>query len=136
MVVKKTPRTTKSAASPEVPADSTPNTRRPRAAAPKATGDAAAKPKTARGKRVAVPAAAPAERAPVESPISPRVPELNGQPRSGGQPPANRDAYRPVTEDDIRLRAYFLSLEHRGQGSPEYFWELAERELRQRVNRQ
>ena len=39
---------------------------------------------------------------------------------------------RVITDEDIRIRAYFLSIEHRGQGSPEYFWSLAERELRER----
>ena len=37
---------------------------------------------------------------------------------------------RVVSDEDIRVRAYFLSIEHRGQGSPEHFWHLAERELR------
>jgi hypothetical protein len=37
-----------------------------------------------------------------------------------------------VTDDDIRLRAYFLSLEHRGAGATDLdFWLLAERELRE-----
>jgi hypothetical protein len=35
-----------------------------------------------------------------------------------------------VTDDDIRLRAYFISLEHHGRGTAEDFWLLAERELR------
>jgi hypothetical protein len=42
----------------------------------------------------------------------------------------NGSAPRVVTDEDIRVRAYFLSIEHRGQGSPEYFWLLAERQLR------
>jgi len=45
-------------------------------------------------------------------------------------------APRVVTDEDIRVRAYFLSIEHRGQGSPEYFWLLAERELRRPGNSQ
>jgi hypothetical protein len=39
-----------------------------------------------------------------------------------------------VTEDDIRLRAYFLSLEHRGKGSDIDFWLIAERDLRARAH--
>jgi hypothetical protein len=35
-----------------------------------------------------------------------------------------------VTDEDIRLRAYFLSLEHRGKASDIDFWLIAERELR------
>jgi hypothetical protein len=40
---------------------------------------------------------------------------------------------RQVTDEDIRVRAYFLSLEHRGQGSDIDFWLIAERELRSRA---
>lgn len=36
-----------------------------------------------------------------------------------------------VTSEDIRVRAYFLSLEHGGEGGNLDFWLLAERELRQ-----
>jgi hypothetical protein len=72
---------------------------------------------------------APAKRAASKVPAR-RTPEasaaLNGQ---GVQPPA-----RLVTDDDIRLRAYFLSLEHRGNGSDIDFWLIAERELRPRPN--
>jgi hypothetical protein len=35
-----------------------------------------------------------------------------------------------VTDEDIRVRAYFLSLEHGGHGNNLDFWLLAERELR------
>jgi hypothetical protein len=49
-------------------------------------------------------------------------------------PPATSDTVaarrRAVTDEDIRLRAYFLSLERGGQGSAVDFWLLAERELR------
>lgn len=45
-------------------------------------------------------------------------------------------APRAISDEDIRVRAYFLSVEHRGQGSPEYFWLLAERELRPSGNAQ
>jgi hypothetical protein len=52
-------------------------------------------------------------------------PEING-----GAPPGARHA---GTDEDIRVRAYFLSLEYRGQGSDIDFWLVAERELRSRV---
>jgi hypothetical protein len=35
-----------------------------------------------------------------------------------------------VTDEEIRLRAYFLSLEHRGKAGDIDFWLIAERELR------
>ncbi len=38
-----------------------------------------------------------------------------------------------VTEDDIRVRAYYLSLEHRGHGGNLDFWLMAERQLRGKV---
>jgi hypothetical protein len=41
------------------------------------------------------------------------------------------DATTVVTDEDIRIRAYFLSLEHRARGGSEMdFWLIAERELR------
>jgi hypothetical protein len=111
VVVKKTSRTAKSPVpSAETSADSPARIGRARrpAARPAATSAAggAAKPK-ARAKRTAAAAAVEVE--------------ANGIPLV-------------VTDEDIRVRAYFLSIEHRGQGSPEYFWQLAERELRQRGN--
>ena len=36
---------------------------------------------------------------------------------------------RRVTAEDIRVRAYFLALEHGGRGGSLDFWLLAEREL-------
>ena len=128
MVSKKTSRTSKAA--PTTPAD-TPVVRsaRPRRArtAP-ATG-----PETTEAPAAPAPAAsrpAPAKRAAPKAPAR-RPPEpsaaLNGE---GVQPPP-----RLVTDDDIRLRAYFLSLEHRGNGSDIDFWLIAERELRPRLNR-
>jgi len=63
----------------------------------------------------AVPAAEPQE-APVQA-------EAAGQaaPQATG---------RVVTDEEIQVRAYFLSLEHGGAGSDVDFWLLAERELR------
>jgi len=43
-------------------------------------------------------------------------------------------APRPVSDEDVRVRAYFLSLEHRGRGNQVDFWLLAERELRSDVS--
>ena len=43
-------------------------------------------------------------------------------------------AARIVTDEEIRVRAYFLSLEYNGDGSDVDFWLLAERELRPRTN--
>ena len=40
-------------------------------------------------------------------------------------------AARVVTDEDIRVRAYFLSLEHRARGGSDIdFWLIAEQELR------
>jgi hypothetical protein len=61
------------------------------------------------------------------------APAVNGAspgPTPNGAALAAVAAPRLITDEDIRLRAYFLSLEHAGQGSPEYFWHLAERQLR------
>ena len=111
VVAKKTSRTAKSAVpAPVTPVDkaSIEGARRPRAAkfaAPKTDATLnGAKPKVSRAKRT------PAAPTTVEA-ASVMVPSA-------------------ITDEDIRVRAYFLSVEHRGQGSAEYFWHLAERELR------
>jgi hypothetical protein len=47
--------------------------------------------------------------------------------------PSVPDAVQPpvvVSDEDVRIRAYFLSLEYRGNGNDVDFWLLAERELR------
>jgi hypothetical protein len=47
--------------------------------------------------------------------------------------PSGPDAVQPpvvVSDEDIRIRAYFLSIEYRGNGNDVDFWLLAERELR------
>lgn len=115
MVVKKTSRTPKSPVPvPETPAAGTAaasRSRKPRASAKRAApavgaAPAAARPKAPRVRRVTTPVAS------VDVPVV--APAL------------------VVTDDEVRVRAYFLSIEHRGQGSPEYFWQLAERELRGR----
>ncbi len=41
------------------------------------------------------------------------------------------EVVRVVTDEDIRIRAYFLSIEHRARGGTDIdFWLIAERELR------
>ena len=129
MVSKKTSRTSKAA--PTTPAD-TPVVRsaRPRRArtAP-ATG-----PTTTEAPAAPAPAAsrpAPAKRAALEGARSPA--RQNASAALNGE--GVRHRRRLVTDDDIRLRAYFLSLEHRGNGSDIDFWLIAERELRPRLNR-
>ena len=126
VVAKKTSRTAKSA----VPESVTPvetasveGARRPRAAAksaaPKTDGAASgAKPRAPRTKRPASSTATVAV-----------APEFNGN------APATVETAlvmvpSAITDEDIRVRAYFLSIEHRGQGSPDFFWHLAERQLR------
>jgi hypothetical protein len=118
---------------------STPRQRRKHAAAtttpPEApAGRAAAKPKSPRAKRATVVVDTLKDVVLVESTLTSPAPVINGQPSTPrSEAGASADVFRAVTDDDIRVRAYFLSLEHRGQGSPEYFWQLAERELRQRA---
>jgi hypothetical protein len=48
----------------------------------------------------------------------------------GGNMPEAVPAPRVVTDEEIRVRAYFLSLEHRDSAGAVDFWLLAERELR------
>ena len=125
VVAKKTSRTAKPAVPESVPpveSASLESARRPRAAArsaaPKTDGAAVAKPKAPRAKRPASSTATAAV-----------APDFNGN------APATAEAASvmvpgTITDEDIRVRAYFLSIEHRGQGSAEYFWHLAERQLR------
>lgn len=42
---------------------------------------------------------------------------------------------RQITDEDIRIRAYFLSVEHGGRGEPMDFWLLAERQLRDQMTK-
>jgi Protein of unknown function (DUF2934) len=67
----------------------------------------------------------PARKAPARRPAKQAVAATNGD-----TPAVPRQA---VTDEDIRVRAYFLSLEHRGEGSDVDFWLIAERELRSRA---
>jgi len=74
--------------------------------APKARAKAPA----AKARRVAAPRKRPAAAAPVTGVVA---------------------AKAQVTDEDVRVRAYYLSLEHRGSHSNDVdFWLLAERELR------
>ena len=54
--------------------------------------------------------------------------------RPTGPAPAEPEAFAPqveVSDEDIRIRAYYLHLEHRGSGRSDIeLWLLAERELR------
>jgi Protein of unknown function (DUF2934) len=74
---------------------------------------------------------------PKATPPRPRATRKHASPKTPAATPvaapeAVASLPRIVTDEDIRVHAYFLSIEHRGQGSPDYFWMLAERELRQR----
>jgi hypothetical protein len=79
------------------------------------------------------PAAAPARAA--GNPAAPGAPE---QPTASASPTAAAivdaaatEVVRVVTDEDIRIRAYFLSIEHRARGGSDIdFWLIAERELR------
>lgn len=79
----------------------------------------AAAPRTPSPATTRTPVAVPTRSEPVEQAAAP-------VPASAPEPVRAR---RVVTDEDIRIRAYFLSLEHRGAGSEMDFWLLAEREL-------
>ncbi|MGE0812312.1 MAG: DUF2934 domain-containing protein [Vicinamibacterales bacterium] len=73
---------------------------------------------------------AAAAKTPTSRPAAPR-----SRTRKAARPPAPADtsaADRPlaVSDEDIRVRAYFLALEHQGRGDSRDFWLQAERELR------
>ncbi|MEZ5419849.1 MAG: DUF2934 domain-containing protein [Vicinamibacterales bacterium] len=57
------------------------------------------------------------------APVAPAVVPVDASPGDDLQ------ASRVVTHDDIRVRAYFLALEHRGRGGSLDYWLQAEREL-------
>ena len=91
----------------------------------------AAKPKPAAGStrppRAASSRTSPADASPaLEQPIAPA-------PAAAAaivEAPAS-EVVRVVTDEDIRIRAYFLSIEHRARGGTDIdFWLIAERELR------
>ena len=84
---------------------------RPRArrTAPAADAGAAAKPRARRAAQ-----AAPA----VEPTVAPTAPAAQPQ-------------RRPVSREEIQVRAYFLALEHGGQAGSLDYWLLAEQELTQ-----
>ncbi|MGE0360582.1 MAG: DUF2934 domain-containing protein [Vicinamibacterales bacterium] len=91
---------------------------------PRATARPAAA-KTPRAKRVtpAAPARVPAIAAPTANEtVSPKAP-------AAASPSATLQ--RPVTREDIQVRAYFLALENAGQGGSLDYWLAAERELLQ-----
>ncbi len=103
-------------------------------AGPSSTVPVATKPQrtgAARGKKAA-PAGTPrvaVRRKPAADTATPETREPSAcAPATAAPEPAQ--ARRLVSDEEIRVRAYFLSLEHRGAGSDVDFWLLAERELR------
>ena len=64
------------------------------------------------------------------APREPRAPRAAARPRTQAAAEA-KPAVRTVTQEEIRVRAYFLSLEHAGHGHDADFWLMAERELAQ-----
>lgn len=87
----------------------------------------AAKPKPAAAPRAARGRTSPAVVPPAqEQPIGP-APAVAA---AIVEAPAS-EVVRVVTDEDIRIRAYFLSIEHRARGGSDIdFWLIAERELR------
>jgi hypothetical protein len=102
---KKTP-AAKTPSSPTTPAPARPRTRRTAASA-----DASAEVKP-RPRRVA-------KTAPIVEPAAVQT------------VPAVQPQRRPVSREDIQVRAYFLALEHGGKGGSLDYWLLAEQELTQ-----
>jgi len=73
-----------------------------------------------------------AESPSTQAPRKPRAPRADAAPRPRAKAAAPATpAVRTVTQEEIRVRAYFLSLEHAGQGHDADFWLMAERELTQ-----
>ena len=107
-----------------------PPSRRPKAKA-KPAAASAAKPKTAaapaRAPRAASSRTSQADGSPApEQPIAPAAAVA----AAIVEAPAS-EVVRVVTDEDIRIRAYFLSIEHRARGGSDIdFWLIAERELR------
>jgi Protein of unknown function (DUF2934) len=100
----------------------------------------------ARVRPVAAQAAASSEPAAAAAPASEAKPASRKSPARKAPPPRRAEQAVPdtngdtplvprrvVTDEDIRIRAYFLSLEHGGEGSDIDFWLIAERELRSRL---
>ena len=108
---------TPSSAPARIQKDTRPAVRRPAAAA--ATGETTHTPKSAAAGRSGRHAAA------IRAPRAARALKFDAP--SVAPAPVGPQA---VTEEDIRVRAYFLALEHRGHGRSVDFWLLAERELR------
>lgn len=92
--------------------------------------------KTSRSPKSASPAQPLEEKKKKPSPAAakPAVRAATSRKRPAAAPAAAPDAVSPVVEasdEDIRIRAYFLSLEYRGSDRRDVdFWLLAERELR------
>ena len=96
---------------------------------------------TAPAKAARVAQAAMSTKAAPAKPASRRAPSSVPAPRTAAAPPAvvpqvAAAPERPrvtVTHEDVRVRAYYLALEHGGKGGNLDFWLLAERELRTRA---
>jgi hypothetical protein len=66
-----------------------------------------------------------------KAPRKPRAPRATAaRPRKKAAAPVT-PAEPTVTQEEIRVRAYFLSLEHGGNSNDVDFWLMAERELTQ-----
>lgn len=117
------------------PATGTPAVPEPASMARPVTKPAAkAKAKPAAAKAVKPkPAAAPARAASAPAASgAPQQPTASASPAAAAivEAPAT-EVVRVVTDEDIRIRAYFLSIEHRARGGSDIdFWLIAERELR------
>lgn len=130
----------------------------PTTTTPAKTANLAAPPKAARAAKAAMPAtlAAPPKAAKAAAPTNAAPPTKAAPPtqpssrRAAVSAPPNGSASAPpavvppvaaaperpratVTHEDIRVRAYYLALEHGGKGGNLDFWLLAERELRTRA---
>lgn len=78
-------------------------------------------------KAAAPQAAAAPETVPAQA--AARPPARRRRAASAGPAPAAGQTPRVVTADDIRVRAYFLAMEHQGRGGSLDYWLQAEREL-------
>jgi hypothetical protein len=138
VALKKTSRTTKPAPAP--PVDAAPvkaaRPRRATAATAKASATTPAEnaPLAASQLSAGGPAGQPRVRRAAKAPARAKVtPAPTAEAAAPQAPRPVADDVRAVTDEDIRVRAYFLSLEYRGRASDIDFWLIAERELRSRA---
>lgn len=113
-----------------------PAAKSPRTPAPRAAVEADARATRPKVTRRRVPAAAPViEAAAGDAPIVPRpTARVRKAPAVTVATEAKTEIApvpaRQVTDEDIRVRAYFLALESQGRGGSVDYWLRAERELR------